>query len=112
MQNCLEIDPRFASDRQRPGQELRRFVDDAHAKGIYVIFDIVLNHTGDVFAYPSGSQAPFSDTAYDPVRWRDEAGKARGDWTVADAIPSPARDAAGYPDELRRNDVFRRPGTP
>jgi len=112
IQNFLEIDPRFASDRQRPAQELRRFVDDAHAKGLYVIFDIVLNHTGDVFAYPSGSQAPFSETAYDPVHWRDEAGNARVDWTVAETIPSPPRDAAVYPDELRRNGFFRRQGTP
>ena len=112
IQNFLEIDPRLASDHQHPGEELRLFVDDAHAKGIYVIFDIVLNHTGDVFAYPSGSQAPFSDTAYDPVRWRDEAGNARVDWTVAEAIPNPARDAAVYPDELRRNEFFRRQGTP
>src|SRR5437870_13037816 len=64
IQNFLEIDPRFASGRQRPAQELRRFVDDAHAKGIDVIFDIVPNHTGDVSTYPSDSQAPFSEAAY------------------------------------------------
>src|SRR5205809_2115549 len=112
IQNFLEIDPRFASDRQRPAQELRRFVDDAHAKGIYVIFDIVLNHTGDVFAYPSGSEAPFSATLYDPVFWRDEKGNARADWTVGEAIANPPADATVYPDEMRRNEFFRRQGTP
>jgi glycosidase len=67
IQSFLEIDPRFASDPANAAKELRRFVDEAHAKGLYVIFDIVLNHTGDVFAYPSGSQASFRDTPYDPV---------------------------------------------
>jgi glycosidase len=112
IQNFLDIDPRFASHRDGVEAELRRFVDDAHAKGIYVIFDIVLNHTGDVFAYPSGSQAPFSATPYQPVRWRDETGNARADWTSAEAIPDPPPDAAVYPDELRRNEFFRRQGMP
>jgi len=112
IQNFLDIDPRFASDHQNAVDELRRFVDDAHAKGIYVIFDIVLNHTGDVFAYESGSEAPFSTTPYDRVRWRDEKGNARADWTVGEAIADPPVDATIYPDELRRNDFFRRQGTP
>ncbi|HKE41091.1 MAG TPA: alpha-amylase family glycosyl hydrolase [Casimicrobiaceae bacterium] len=112
IQNFLDIDPRLASDSQNPAEELRRFVDDAHAIGIYVIFDIVLNHTGDVFAYPSGSQAPFSATAYDPVHWRDDKGNARLDWTSAEAISDPPLDATVYPDEVRRNDFFRRQGAP
>ena len=112
IQSFLDIDPRFASRRDDPVGELRRFVDEAHAKGIYVIFDIVLNHTGDVFAYPSGSQAPFSPAPYEPVRWRDEKGSPRTDWAVAEAIVDPPLDAAVYPDELRRNEFFRRQGTP
>ena len=112
IQNFLDIDPRFASDRPNAAEELRRFVADAHARGIYVIFDIVLNHTGDVFAYDSGSQAPFSTAPYDPVHWRDETGIARTDWTSADAIVNPPADATVFPDELRRNEFFRRQGTP
>ncbi len=112
IQNFLDVDPRLASDRQNPADELRRFVDDAHARGIYVIFDIVLNHAGDVFAYSSGSQAPFSAAPYDPVHWRDDKGSARSDWTSGEAIPSPPLDATVFPDELRRNEFFRRQGTP
>jgi len=112
IQNFLDIDPRFASRPDNAANELRRFVDDAHARGIYVIFDIVLNHTGDVFAYPSGSQAPFSAAPYEPVNWRDEKGNARADWTSAAAIVDPPLDATVYPDELRRNVFFRRQGTP
>src|SRR5579859_7701255 len=60
----LHIDPRLASDPNTVEQELERFITEAHARGIYIIFDIVLNHTGDVFAYPTGAQAPFSETPY------------------------------------------------
>ena len=111
IQNFLEIDPRLSSSTHA-AQSLRHFIDAAHAHGIYVIFDIVLNHTGDVFAYPSGSQAPFSDAPCDTVHWRDERGHARADWSVAQDIPNPPPDAAVYPDELRRNEYFRRQGTP
>jgi glycosidase len=112
IQNFLEIDPRFSSSAGDAAKELRRFVDDAHARGIYVIFDIVLNHTGDVFAYPSGSEAAFSDAPYDPVHWRDERGNARADWTVGENVSDPLPDATVFPDELRRNEFFRRQGTP
>jgi len=112
IQNFLSIEPRLASDSDHPDDELRRFVDAAHAKGIYVIFDIVLNHTGDVFAYPSGSEAPFSEAPYDSIHWRDEQGIARVDWTVAEAISGPPGDAMVFPDELRRNEYFRRQGGP
>jgi len=109
IQNFLEIDPRFASDPDNADQELRTFIDEAHAKGIYIIFDIVLNHMGDVFAYPSGSKDDYSDSPY-PISWRDEQGNARPDWTVAENIPNLPADAAVFPDELRRNEFFRRQG--
>lgn len=112
IQSFLEIDPRFASDPADPAAELRRFVDEAHARDIAVIFDIVLNHTGDVFAYPTGSEAPFTPTPYEPIRWRDERGQPRADWTQAEAIVAPRSDAGVFPDELRRNAYFRRQGGP
>jgi len=112
IQNFLEIDPRFSSAAGDAAKELRQFVDDAHGRGIYVIFDIVLNHTGDVFAYPSGSEAAFSDAPYNHVHWRDERGNARADWTVAENVANPLPDATVFPDELRRNEFFRRQGMP
>ena len=119
IQDFLEIDPRFASDpaaaKANPKlveDELRALVDEAHARGIYVIFDIVLNHAGDVFEYVlddgrRAAEADFRDGGY-RINWRDADGRGRADQT--EAPENPPRDAAVWPSELRRNDVFRRKG--
>ena len=115
IQDFLSIDPRFASDPTQAKKdpqfvesELRQLVDEAHARGMYIIFDIVLHHTGDVFAYQDyGSVAPWNGQPY-TINWRDENGNARPDWTEAPA--NPPSDAAVWPQELRSNDYFRRQG--
>ena len=122
IQDFLRIEPRFASQPSLAEQELRALVDEAHRLGIYVIFDIVLNHTGDVFAYQcqpgdtlcqqtGGAEASFSATPYH-VAWRDEHGNARPDWPLAEDIGNPPLDAAVWPVELRHNAFFRRQGQP
>ena len=122
IQDFMHIEPRFASSPAVAEQELRRLIDAAHALGIYVIFDIVLNHTGDVFAYQCraddmlcqgsrGAEATFSDTSY-AVAWRDEHGVGRQDWTIAETIENPPLDATVWPAELRHNAFFRRQGLP
>lgn len=119
IQNFLAIDPRFASDLeaakanpQLAENELRAFVDEAHARGMYVIFDIVLNHAGDVFEYVfddgrRSAEANWRETDY-TINWRDENGHGRPDWTQAPA--NPHADAAVWPTELRANPFFRRKG--
>src|SRR5262249_11599066 len=116
IQHFLTVDPRFASDKSDPDGELRRLVDEAHARGIYVIMDIVLNHAGDVFAYvlddgSEASSAPWRDAGY-PVRWRGSDDRPVQDWSDApqagDARLGP--QAAIWPDELRHNVAFRRSG--
>jgi glycosidase len=115
IQDFLSVDPRFTSDPERARRdpdfadaELCTLVDEAHAMGLYVIFDIVLNHAGDVFEYEGfGSAAPWSDTPR-RIRWRDELGRARAEWT--EPPPDPRADAVVWPKELQRNDFFRRRG--
>lgn len=46
IQNFLDVDPHFGSR-----DDLREMVSTAHAHGIYVVLDIILNHVGDVFRY-------------------------------------------------------------
>jgi glycosidase len=115
IQNFLTIEPRFSSDPARARRdpqfvenELERLVDEAHSRGIYVIFDIVLNHTGDVFEYAGfGSAAPWVREPY-RVAWRDSNGGPRSDWPEP-PLDAPT-DAAILPVELRKNEYFRRRG--
>lgn len=115
-QHFLEIEPRFASDPQAARNdhrlaedELRQLVDQAHARGMYVIFDIVLNHAGNVFDYDGfGATAPFRDAPY-AVRWRDATG-APDFADFAQAPPNLSEDAAVWPEELQRNALWRRQG--
>lgn len=112
IQHFLQVDPRFASDKSDPDGELRRLVDEAHARGIYVIMDIVLHHAGDVFAYvlDDGSQAssaPWRDRGY-PIRWRGSDNVPVADWSQ---VPQPGdarltSAAAVWPNEIRSNADF------
>lgn len=115
-QDFLQIDPRFASDpaaaRADPAlveEELCRLIDEAHARNLYIIFDVVLNHAGNVFQYEGfGHTAPFRSHSY-PIRWHDHQGRP---WfadfaEVEGALPP---DAAVWPVELQKNAYFRRQG--
>jgi glycosidase len=121
IRDFLHADPRFAKTANAD-DELRSLVDAAHAQGFYVILDIVLNHTGDVFAYvcdpgeqncigAGGAQADFRPAARS-VNWRDAAGTSHPEWPDIAAIPSPPPDALVWPVELHDNSFYRRQGQP
>jgi 1,4-alpha-glucan branching enzyme len=92
-QDFLDVDERFASDgtRATAERELTELIDEAHARGIYVILDIVLNHAARAFDYvrPDGVVATFADAAVmngplgsePPVQWLNGLGLPRRDWT-------------------------------
>jgi glycosidase len=116
IQHFLKVHRRFASDESDPDGELRRLVDEAHARGMHVVLDIVLNHAGDVFAYVQDdgsivSSAEWRDGGY-PVRWRGADGRIVSDWAEAPqgADSRLTADAAVWPQELRSNAAFRRKG--
>ncbi|MFY9779013.1 MAG: alpha-amylase family glycosyl hydrolase [Candidatus Baltobacteraceae bacterium] len=109
----LVAEKRFADNPAEADRELRDLVDAAHAAGLYVIFDVVLNHTGDVFHYPGDlAQAPFQSAPVDALEWRDETGEARADLPAIENVPNPSRDGFVWPSELQRNAYFRRQGMP
>ncbi len=116
IQDFLQIDPRFASNKADPEGELKALIDEAHARGIFVIFDIVLNHTGDVFAYILDNGTPadsanFRSEGY-KINWRLENGDSNISWENAplDSDPQLLPNAAVWPKELRNNEFFRRKG--
>jgi glycosidase len=123
IQDFLAIEPRFSVDPDRARAdpsfaeaELEQLIDACHACGIYVIFDIVLNHAGDVFAYRVADRwvdQPDlkADGAY-RIGWRDADGTPLDRWTEA---PRPDDhdlhpDACIWPSELRDNAAFSRRG--
>ncbi len=71
-----EANPRFGTM-----DELRELVDEAHARGMLVVLDVVPNHAGRVFAYdldadgevdPEEIEPPWADPPYDvPLIWSE-----------------------------------------
>ena len=120
--NFIGAEPRFADNPATADDELRALVDAAHQQDLLVIFDIVLNHTGNAFAYQcdtsdqfcisnQGAQASFHSSSQN-VQWRDASGTAQAGLPDVANIPNPPLDALVWPSELQQNKFFRRQGTP
>ena len=120
--NFIAAEPRFADNPQKADDELRSLVDAAHEQDLLVIFDIVMNHTGNAFAYQcdatdqlcissNGAQASFH-TSPQAVQWRDATGTAQPALTDVATISNPSLNAVVWPSELQQNGFFRRQGTP
>ena len=58
-------------------EEMKELVKQAHARGIKVYFDIVVNHTGDVIQYKEGQGLPYRDKTSYP--YKDASGKVFND---------------------------------
>ncbi|MBF0689463.1 MAG: pullulanase-type alpha-1,6-glucosidase [Cellulomonas sp.] len=80
------IDPHLGTNA-----ELEALIDDAHARGIKVYFDIITNHTADVIDYAEGSYAYVEQSA-EP--YRDAAGEPFDPADVAGSDDFPELDAA------------------
>lgn len=122
-QDFLNVDERFASDgtRATAERELSALIDEAHARGMSVIVDIVLNHAARVFDYelPSGVTSTFSDPGVlngplgsePPIQWLNGFGFPRSDWR--NQLPDPSTlsaDDAVWPADLQDYLFFRRRG--
>src|SRR5829696_4280207 len=111
-QDFLEVDPHYGTD-----EDLRRLVAEAHGQEMYVILDVVLNHTGDVFGYDADrypavdpeSGRHYLDPRWDgrPYRvagWRDESGAPS--LPFPDPVDPTRHDSAVWPAELQRDGTF------
>ncbi|MGH8174864.1 MAG: alpha-amylase family glycosyl hydrolase [Steroidobacter sp.] len=123
-QDFLNVDERFASDGQRgtAERELAELIGEAHARGVYVVLDIVLNHTARVFDYVRSGAATSSFTdagvmddalGNEPdVQWVNGFGLPRPDWQ--NRLEPPAQlhaDDAVWPSDLQNHLFFRRRGS-
>ena len=117
-QDFLSVDPAFGTN-----DDLRGLVADAHAAGLRVILDVVLNHAGDVFGYDLGDVARYparDDSPFKPVDprwdgreypvagWRPSSGGLEPFTPAAAAALWP--DGAVFPAELHDPQAFTRRG--
>ena len=122
-QDFFSIEGRFASDGTEATAEIElvALVQEAHARGIFVVVDIVLNHTGRVFDYLRRNQVEgaFTDDGllYGPagnepaIQWMNGFGNPRGDWQNAADPAGAGQDDAVWPIELQQPVFFRRRGS-
>lgn len=115
-QDFMAVDERLGTEK-----DLEDLVAEAHARGLFIILDIVLNHTARVFDYVRDGAvlAAFKDSGLieasrgsEPaVQWMNGLGFPRPDWL--NRLPDPAElspDDAVYPVELQNHLFFRRRG--
>ena len=116
IQNFLEVDPHFGSR-----DDLKTLVKIAHQQGIYIVLDIILNHTGNIFSYDA-DRYPTSSGSFDP-RWdgkpykvkgfNDEKGIASIAFQPTDPSNStswPTLDQAVWPVEFQNPAFYRQQG--
>jgi glycosidase len=121
-QDFFHLEGRFASDGTEATAEveLAALVNEAHARGMYVIQDIVLNHAGRVFDYiwQGSVQSSFTDGQLlygppgnePPIEWMNGLGSPRADWQ-GDFPAGAGADDAVWPVDLQRSVFFRRRGS-
>ena len=99
-QDFLSVEPRFGT-----AEELRALVEEAHAKDMRVVLDIILNHAATVFTYEK--DGPWTGEEYPVKAWNDADGKPTIPFTKG---ATDDRDAAVWPLELQDPACFHRKG--
>jgi glycosidase len=106
VQDFLDIDPRFGDRR-----DLIDLVDDAHLRGMYIILDIIFNHSGCNWLYDAGCGNCFqpcylSQGCYAPVWPRSGYGSA-----IFDTGQKLGRDDCVWPLEFQGDSRYMRAGS-
>ena len=106
VQDFLDIDPRFGERR-----DLIELVDDAHSRGMYIILDIIFNHSGCNWLYDANSGNCFqprylSEGYYAPVWPRNGYGSA-----IFDTSQKFGRDDCVWPSDLQGGEKYMRAGS-
>lgn len=96
IQNFLDVDPRFGTLK-----DLQELVKEAHKKGMYIILDIVINHSGDNWAYPGDYSYYYSEGKRFPFGFWREADPSSGIQWPDDAV---------WPVEFQNSAWYRRKG--
>lgn len=107
IQDFLSVDPHFGNI-----SDLRKMVQTAHANGIYVILDIILNHSGNVFTYAvENGEPPWRGGTYPVAGFNDKQGKPSLPFVGHGQNPvSMDRDDAIWPEEFQDPANFTQKG--
>ena len=101
IQDFLEVDAHFGTS-----DDLKQLVAEAHAAGVVVILDIVVNHSGNVFSYVA-TDPKYNGQLFPVKGFNDEKGKP--DITFKKGITA-GQDDAIWPVEFRDPAVFTQKG--
>ncbi|MGH7516523.1 MAG: alpha-amylase family glycosyl hydrolase [Gemmatimonadales bacterium] len=102
IQNFLDVDPRFGTR-----QDLRDLVDAAHGRGMYVVLDVIYNHTGNNWFYDL-DRAPQAQVPY-----RFSPPHGMHGWRAANSASTPViqtLDDGVWPQELQDPAWYTRAG--
>jgi len=103
IQNYLETDPHFGTK-----EDLKELVEKAHAAGIYVILDIILNHSGNVFSYKGNTHGlKWNGSKFEAEGFNDAAGQPV--IPFSSGIQAQDNDAV-WPMEFQEPDCFTQKG--
>lgn len=105
IQNFLEVEPHFGT-----GDDLKELVRVAHANDIYVILDIILNHSGNVFSYAGDRDRPWTGATYPVEGFNDAQGQPTIPFRKPDLQHLPDINGAVWPVEFQDPDTFTRKG--
>ena len=98
-----EVDPRFGTM-----EEMKGFVSTAHAKGLKVYLDVVVNHTGDVISYKEGES--YLSVTDHPYKTKD--GKSFNSVKLANSERFPSIDSLDtittFPKTISLNSPIRK----
>ncbi|KAI9773233.1 MAG: hypothetical protein M1839_002195 [Geoglossum umbratile] len=108
VQDFLDVEERFGTR-----EHLRTMVDTAHSHGIYVILDIILNHSGNVFTYKGNENPSYTGQTYEVAGYNDKHGKPTIPYGEVDLdhFPQTYPDGAVWPAELQQSSGFTRKGS-
>ena len=77
-----QIDPHLGTNA-----ELKALIDEAHARGMKVYFDIITNHTADVIGYKDGARLPYKSKDAAPYKTADGQVFDDRDYAGTDTFP-------------------------
>jgi glycosidase len=101
-QNFLDVDEHYGTI-----DDYCQLVQEAHALGIRIVQDVVLNHAGDVFAYEAGDPR-WTGQTYPVAGWHDEHHQTVP--FTPEAADACWPDGAVFPAELHDPQTFTRKG--